>query len=141
MAGRLDIVRVYYDACNRGDAEAVAALFTGDAVHYFTRRQPIRGPEDIGTMTRAAVETLAAEWTIEHGLEQGDEACIEFTMTWRDPASGDARLDRGTEWFTFEGDLISEVRAYHHGSRSNPSGDLLGFDHVGRGRTVLPHDP
>ena len=29
------------------------------------------------------------------------------------------------------------VRAYHHGGPKNPSGDLLGFDHAGRGHTTL----
>jgi hypothetical protein len=28
------------------------------------------------------------------------------------------------------------VRAYHHGNKTNPSGDLLGFDHAGRGYTT-----
>jgi hypothetical protein len=32
---------------------------------------------------------------------------------------------------------IAEVRAYHHGDRKNPQGDLLGFDHAGRGHTML----
>ena len=30
---------------------------------------------------------------------------------------------------------IAEVRAYHHGDRANPTGDLLGFDFAGRGCT------
>ena len=32
---------------------------------------------------------------------------------------------------------IAEVRAYHHGDKKNPQGDLLGFDHAGRGYTTL----
>ena len=32
---------------------------------------------------------------------------------------------------------IAEVRAYHHGGKKNPQGDLLGFDHEGRGYTML----
>ena len=47
------------------------------------------------------------------------------------PGSGEQRLDRGTEWFGFRDGLINEVRAYHHGGRKNPQGDLLGFDHAG----------
>ena len=58
-------------------------------------------------------------------------------MTWRDPKSGDERLNRGTEWFRIEDGKIAEVRAYHHGDRKNPQGDLLGFDHGGRGHTTL----
>ncbi len=49
-------------------------------------------------------------------------------MHWRDPASADLRRNPGTEWFTFDGDRIAEVRAYHHSSPGNRSGDLLGRD-------------
>src|ERR687898_561074 len=84
-----------------------------------------------------ALNTGDAQWYIEHGIEQGDEAVIEWTMTWRDPRSGERRLDRGTEWFLFRDGKIAEVRAYHHGGKKNPQGDLLGFDHAGRGHTVM----
>jgi len=58
-------------------------------------------------------------------------------MTWGDPETGERRLDRGTEWFRFRDGLICEVRAYFHSGRRNGSGDLIGFDHAGRGHTVL----
>jgi hypothetical protein len=58
-------------------------------------------------------------------------------MTWRDPKSGDQRLNRGTEWFRLVDGRIAEVRAYHHGDDKNPAGDLLGFDFGGRGYTIL----
>jgi hypothetical protein len=58
-------------------------------------------------------------------------------MTWRDPRSGEKRLDRGTEWFQMRDGKIAEVRAYHHGGKKNPQGDLLGFDHRGRGHTTM----
>ena len=138
MGALLDRVRAYYDACNSGDADAVSACFTPGAVHWFTRREPYRGAAEIGRWTATAVRELDARWTVEHGIEQGDEACIEWTMEWTDPGSGERRLDRGTEWFRFSADgLIEEVRAYHHSSPKNRSGDLVGFDHAGRGHTVL----
>jgi hypothetical protein len=62
---------------------------------------------------------------------------IEWTMTWRDPKSGQRRINRGTEWFRLRDGRIAEVRAYHHGDRKNPTGDLLGFDFEGRGYTAL----
>ena len=52
--------------------------------------------------------------------EDEREKAIEWTMTWRDPKSGERRLDRGTEWFEFRDGRISEVRAYHHGENSPP---------------------
>jgi ketosteroid isomerase-like protein len=133
----LDVVRSYYDALNTGDAEAVSRHFTEDATHYYTRLGPHQGAKTIGDHTHWAVENIDGQWHIENAIEDGEQAVIEWTMTWRDPESGDRRLDRGTEWFRFRDGRICEVRAYHHGNKRNPSGDLLGFDHAGRGYTTL----
>lgn len=133
----LDHIRSYYEALNTGDPDLVASHFTEDAVHYYTRLGPHEGAKAIGENTRWAVENIDGQWRIEGGIEQDDEACIEWTMTWRDPKSGEKRLNRGAEFFRFRDGKICEVRAYHHGDRKNPQGDLLGFDHEGRGHTTL----
>ena len=133
----VDHVRSYYEALNTGDAAAVAAHFTDDAVHYYTRLGPHEGAETIGKMTELGVQSIDAQWFIENAIEQGDQVAIEWTMTWRAPESGEKRLDRGTEWFQMRDGKIAEVRAYHHGGKKNPQGDLLGFDHKGRGYTML----
>jgi ketosteroid isomerase-like protein len=138
MGARIDHVRSYYEALNSGDPDRVAAHFTDDAVHYYTRLGPHEGARTIGEHTQMAVQRLGGQWFVENAIEEGDQACIEWTMTWRDPESGADRLDRGAEWFRFRDDRIAEVRAYHHGGPRNPQGDLLGFDHAGRGYTVLP---
>jgi ketosteroid isomerase-like protein len=137
MGALLDHVRAYYEALNRGDPEEVASYFTDDAVHYYTRLGPHEGARTIGDHTKLAVDRLEGQWFLENGIEDGEQAVIEWTMTWRDPKSGDARLDRGTEWFRFRDGKISEVRAYHHSNEKNRSGNLLGFDHAGRGHTTL----
>jgi ketosteroid isomerase-like protein len=137
MGSQLDHVRSYYAALNTGDPDRVAEHFTEDAVHYYTRLEPHVGSAAIGGNTKWAVENMDAQWWIEHGIESGDEVVIEFTNTWRDPKSGDERLNRGTEWLRFEDGKIAEVRAYHHGDRKNPQGDLLGFDFESRGYTTL----
>ena len=137
MGELLDHVRSYYAALNTGDSERVAAHFTEDAVHYYTRLGPHKGARTIGEVTRLAVEQIEGRWTIEDAVDDGERVVIEWTMTWRDPRSGERRLDRGTEWFEFRGGKIAEVRAYHHSNEKNRSGDLLGFDHAGRGHTTL----
>jgi ketosteroid isomerase-like protein len=134
----LEVVRSYYDALNTGDSAAVASHFTDDAVHYYTRLGPHHGARAIGDHTHWAVENLDGQWHIDNAIEDGEQAVIEWAMTWRDPRSGERRLDRGTEWFRFRDGRICEVRAYHHGNKRNPSGDLLGFDHAGRGYTMPP---
>src|SRR3954464_8723038 len=133
-------VQGYYDALSRGDVDEVASFFTDDATHYYTRLGPHHGRE-IAENARWAIDNIDGQWHYEHGLDSGDEAVIEWTMTWRDPASGEQRLNRGTEWFRLEDGRIAEGRAYHHGDRRNPSGDLLGFDFAGRGYTMLDDQP
>ena len=137
MGVLLDHVRSYYDALNRGDAERVAEHFTDDATHYYTRLGPHQGGRTIAEHTKWAVENLDGQWFIEDAIEDGERVVIEWTMTWRDPKSGERRLDRGTEWFEFSDGRIREIRAYHHSDARNRSGDLLGFDHAARGYTTL----
>jgi hypothetical protein len=115
----------------------VAAHFTDDAVHYYTRLGPHEGARAIGEHTKLAVEHLKGRWFIEDAIEDGERVVIEWAMTWRDPKTGKPRLDRGTEWFEFGDGRIAEIRAYHHSNEKNRSGDLLGFDHAGRGYTTL----
>jgi ketosteroid isomerase-like protein len=134
---RLAHVQAYYEALNRGDADEVASFFTDDATHYYTRLGPHVGAQTIGDHTRMAVDVLQASWIYEHGIDNGDEAVIEWSMLWTDPKSGERRLDRGTEWFRFRDGKICEVRAYHHSNAKNRSGDLVGFDHAARGYTTL----
>lgn len=136
MTGK-ERVQAYYEDLNTGDAVAVSTHFTEDATHYYTRLGPHEGAETIGNYAALGVSTIDAQWYIENLIEQGDQVAIEWTMTWRDPKSGDKRLDRGTEWFLIRAGKIAEVRAYHHGGKKNPQGDLLGFDHQGRGYRML----
>jgi hypothetical protein len=139
MGRLLDLVQRYYDACNAADVEGLTAAFTDDAAHYFTRLPAVHGGARIADLWATYQQRLNGRWTLEHGIEAGEEAVIEWTMTWTDPASGEPRIDRGTEWYRFEGDRISEIRAYHHSDPKNRSGDLVGFDHAGRGDTMLAH--
>jgi ketosteroid isomerase-like protein len=133
----LDHIRSYYEALNSGDVELIASHFADDAVHYYTRLGPHQGSRAIAENARWAIENLHGQWWLERGIADGDEAVIEWTMTWRDPKSGEKRLNRGTEWFRLRDGKIAEVRAYHHGDRENPRGDLLGFDFEARGYTTL----
>jgi ketosteroid isomerase-like protein len=130
-------VRAYYEALNSGDAELVSSHFTDDATHYYTRLGPHESAETIGSFAALGVSTIDAQWYVENAIEQDDQVVIEWTMTWRDPNSDAKRLDRGTEWFLIRDGKIAEVRAYHHGGKKNPQGDLLGFDHTGRGYRML----
>ena len=132
MGKLLDHVKSYYGVINSGDVDAIAAHFTDDAVHYYTRMAPHRGGREIAERAAWAVENIDAEWSMYNGIDDGEQAVIEWAMKWRHPETGELKLDRGTEWFGFRDGLIREVRAYY-----NRSGDLIEFDHAGRGHTVL----
>jgi ketosteroid isomerase-like protein len=134
----LERVRAYYRDLNTGDKEKVARHFHPDANHFYTRLGPHCGADSIAGTSELGVEHLDASWHLEHGIEQGDEVVIEWTMLWTDPRRGnERRIDRGTEWFVVRDGLIAEVRAYHHSDAKNRQGNLLGFDHEGRGHTTL----
>ena len=126
-------VRAYYDDLSRGDADAVARHFTEDAVHYYTRRAPHLGAAQIAGNAVAAVEHLNAVWVLENLVGDTEQAAIEWSMAFDHPTKRTRMLDRGTEWFRFRDGLICEVRAYYN----ERGGDLIGFDHAGRGHTVL----
>jgi ketosteroid isomerase-like protein len=134
----LERVRAYYRDLNTGDKEKVARHFHPDANHFYTRLGPHRGADSIAGTSELGVQHLDASWHLEHGIEQGDEVVIEWTMLWTDPRRGnERRIDRGTEWFVVRDGLIAGVRAYHHSDAKNRQGNLLGFDHEGRGHTTL----
>src|SRR5438067_67697 len=87
MGALLDHVRAYYEALNRGDSDEVASYFTDDATHYYTRLGPHRGAKTIGDHTKLAVDHIEGQWFFENGIDDGEQAVIEWTMTWRDPKS------------------------------------------------------
>jgi hypothetical protein len=132
MGALLEHVKGYYGVINFGEVDAIAAYFTDDAVHYYTRMEPHVGGRAIAERAAWAVQHIDAEWSMYNGIDDGEQAVIEWAMKWTHPETGERRLDRGTEWFLFRDGLICEVRAYY-----NRSGDLIGFDHSGRGHTVL----
>ena len=91
----LDHIRSYYESLNTGDVDLVASHFTDDATHYYTRLGPHHGRE-IAENAKWGIDNLDAKWHYDHGIEQGDEAVIEWAMTWRDLRSGEERINRGT---------------------------------------------
>ena len=129
----LDHVRSYYESLNSGDVERVAAHFTNDAVHYYTRRDPHVGARAIAENAVLGVTVLNAIWTLEHAVEGDDEVVIEWSMAFDHPRTGERMLDRGAEFLAFRDGLICEIRAYYN----ERGGDLRGFDHAGRGHTTL----
>jgi len=79
-----EVIRGYFDACNTGDADAVATFFAPGAVHYFPPDMyegPFRGGDTIGAKWSWAVKTLGSRWTVDEIIcdPDSDRAVIAWT--------------------------------------------------------------
>jgi uncharacterized protein GlcG (DUF336 family) len=130
-------IRGYFEACNSGDADSVAAFFTPDAVHYFPPGMyegPFVGAETIGRRWAGAVEMLGSVWTVDQVI--CDPVSARAAIEWTHFKTFTGTVLRGDEWYVFDrpSGLISEIRAYY-ASPQDPSLhrlELGGFDYNGR---------
>ena len=79
-----------------------------------------------------------ASWHVDHAIVQEPEAVIEWSMPWTPTSEEKSEILRGTEWFVFQDEKISEIRSYHCNFYLNDRSNncLHGFDYDGRGYTV-----
>jgi ketosteroid isomerase-like protein len=134
-ADALALIGRYYAACDAADRAALRATFCDDVVHYFTHHAPVRGADALAEHWACMQPRIAGHWTVDHGLAQGDEAVIEWTLRWTPPGAS-PQLMRGTEWYRLRDGRIAEIRAYY----LNPQApylrrdfELEGFDYAARG--------
>ena len=130
-------IRRYFDDCNAGDIERIAAHFEPQAVHYFPPGMyegPFRGARTIAAKWRAAVQNLGSYWTVDQVIcdPPRRRAVIEWTHFKR---KQEITL-RGDEWYVFSArGLIEEIRAYYASPQDSAlrTLELGGFDYAGRG--------
>ena len=130
----------YYHGCSTADRALMISTFTDDVVHYFTHHGPIRGAENLAGYWAKMQPRIQATWSVDHALVQGDEAVIEWTMSWTPPETNRQELMRGAEWYVFRGDRIAEIRAYYlnrHLAYTQPHFELAGFPYADRDYTGL----
>jgi ketosteroid isomerase-like protein len=140
----LATIRKYYEGCNRGDIGLMVSTFTPDVVHYFTdlnrppgKRGPVKGALALAQYwANFQKEGRTTQWTVDHGIVEGDEAVIEWSMRSTGPDEGTRRLLRGTEWYVFKAGKIAEIRAYYHYTGREPREELSGFPYAERGYAV-----
>lgn len=117
MSDHLETIRTYYDGCSRGDVDLMCSTLTDDVVHYFLApnpgSRPVAGAEHLARYWRKVHSLLAATWVVDHIVDQGDEAVIEWTMFWNPPDEAPRTLTRGAEWFCFSDGRIREIRSYY----------------------------
>ena len=121
-------IQVYFEACNTGDGAKIAENFTPDAVVYDTNHAPVVGRDVIGGFFEKIVgKWSGAQWTVDTLVDDGTAAAIEWSMTGND--NGKPFVFRGSEHYSFEHGLISEIRQYWTFDPSNPGSELRGFDY------------
>ena len=128
------MVRTYFQACNDGDAAAVAACFCPDAVHYFAGIPRWSGAAVIGDNFARRVRELGQCWSVDQLLVDGERGAATVEWTQFDRSS---RVVRGVDWIVFEPNTarIREVRPYLAVApdRDRARQELRDFDYAGRG--------
>jgi uncharacterized protein GlcG (DUF336 family) len=138
-------IRGYFEACNSGDPDRVAAFFTPGAVHYFPPGMyegPFVGAETIGRRWAEAVANLGSVWTVDGFV--GDPYTAVAAIEWTHFKTKTGTVLRGDEWYRFdrESGLIAEIRAYYASPQDSRLErlELGGFDYPGRGYPLEPPD-
>ena len=128
-------IKTYYRGCSSRDFELMVSTFVDDVVHYFVDHSPVIGAEALANYWCKVGPITQATWHVDHAIVQEPEAVIEWSMPWTPKSTGNPEVLRGTEWFIFAGEKITEIRSYHcNFYLSNPVNRALhGFNYPGRG--------
>jgi limonene-1,2-epoxide hydrolase len=76
-----DIVSAFVEAFNRADADALAGLYSEDAVNHQVAESPVQGREAIRQMFIDSFAAAKMVCIVENVFEDGEWAILE----WRDP--------------------------------------------------------
>jgi limonene-1,2-epoxide hydrolase len=98
-----ELVRVWVDAFNRADVDALTALYEEDAVNHQVAESPVQGRAAIGEMFRRGFAATTMVCIVENLFQDGEWAILE----WRDP-----RGLRGCGFFHVRGNKIAFQRGY-----------------------------
>lgn len=75
------LIRAWVDAFNRGDAEALGAMYHDDAVNHQVAADRVKGREAIRAMFEAEFQVANMVCLVENLFEDGEWVILE----WRDP--------------------------------------------------------
>ena len=141
--GMRDLIVRYFEACNQGDSDAIAACLTPEAVHYFPPGMyggAFRGARAIGDRWVKAYQELGSRWALERVAV--DAEMNTAVAEWSHYKTKQGTVLRGDEWYEFDDDsgLISEIRAYYASPQAADLQrlELAEFDYAGRGYSNRP---
>jgi limonene-1,2-epoxide hydrolase len=98
-----ELVRMWVDAFNRADVEALVALYEQDAINHQVAESPVQGRAAIGRMFRKGFAAAKMVCIVENLFQDGEWAILE----WRDPEGL-----RGCGFFQVRGNKIAFQRGY-----------------------------
>jgi limonene-1,2-epoxide hydrolase len=75
------VVQSWVEAFNRADVDALASMYTADAINHQVAETPVEGREAIREMFRRGFGSLDMRCIVENLFEDGEWAILE----WRDP--------------------------------------------------------
>jgi uncharacterized protein (TIGR02246 family) len=111
-----EIVRAAEAAYNALDIDRVLALFTPDVVFHMNGRLVGKGLDDVRRWHKrffAAVRDYRLTKTLR--AAGGDVITVEFTETWVRATTGEPMEGFGGEFWTMDGDRLSEWHLYWRG--------------------------
>ena len=76
-----EVLQMFVDAFNQGDAETLSMMYAEDAVNHQVANEPVRGRENIHKMFEAEFAQAKMVCIVENMFEDGQWAIME----WRDP--------------------------------------------------------
>ena len=134
----LETIKTYYDGCNTHDVDLMISTFTDDVVHYFVDHSAVHGSQALANYWAKVAPKTQANWQLDHGVVQDNEAVIEWSMRWVPAQDSSPQVLRGSEWYIFRDGLIAEIRSYHNNFYlQHPDNRALhDFDYVERGYRV-----
>lgn len=139
--GRLvEVIRRYVRGCNAGDVALLETCFASDVRVYFVHQGPVTGRKEVAHFWREFQAATKAYWTIDHTVAVDGEVVVEWSVRWTPPGAEKPTIMRGTDWFTFIGEQMSEIRQYYDVRGLVPDSqayELQGFDYVARGYPTL----
>ena len=137
------LITSYFEACNRGDANGIAACLTPEAIHYFPPGMyggAFRGARAVGDRWAKAYRELGSRWALERVIV--DVEANSAVAEWTHYKTKQGSVLRGDEWYEFDRatGLISEIRAYYASPQATDLSrlELAEFDYEARGYSVQP---
>ena len=98
-----ELLKMWVDAFNRGDADAVADFYSDNAVNHQVAEEPVEGKKAIREMFATEFAKVEMTCIVENIFEDGEWAILE----WKDPLGL-----RGCGFFHIQNDKIVFQRGY-----------------------------